>query len=75
MHSHRPVVTWLRTASGGQVRGDRIVAIEVEQRNTNRWVLEAHTDDMSVWELVGEYPCRPKAAARATELTRRIDDG
>lgn len=63
---------WLRTASGGQVRGDRVVAIEVEQRNLNRWVLEAHTDDGWCWELVGEFSCRPKAAARATELARRI---
>lgn len=65
---------WLRTASGGQVRGGRVVAIEVEQRNTKRWVLEAHTDDGSCWELAGEYRSRQLAAARATKLARRVSD-
>lgn len=68
-------MSWLRTASGGQVNGARVVCLEVEPRRGDRWVIEAHTDDGSVWELSGEFPTRGVAAARATDLARRIDYG
>lgn len=65
---------WLRTATGGQVRGSRVVCIEVEQANSGRWVLWAHTDEGSMWELPGEFEKRQQAAARATVLARRIGE-